>query len=426
MRTLTLKDDARFRYLTFFYLYIMQGIPAGFALTTIANYLLGHHVPSQKVGAFIAIFGLPWTFQFIWGPLIDRYQYSVIGHRKLWVVLSQLITAIASLGLLIVKDPLNEIPLMSALFFIYSIFASIEVASVDAMAIAISPKDQRGRINGYMRGGFLLGSAIGAAGLSSVLHIAGFRSAALIQTIILLLFTIVFFFTKPEQEDVFVPWAKFKRKQHLVPGSNPKLSLLFKRVYEAITNQKSLKYFGLVAIVYFCSSVFIRSYTYYLINVLQWPDNTVSFLQGSWGSIITFITIIIAGAASDKIGAKKLQLYAMWGVALFLIAFNASYNLWQYKLYSGAALILWNLADPLLSVTIFPILMGLCWQKVEGSQFTTYLALINLCDVLGSYITGWCVNIIFPPMLGLFCGLIMLTILLVLKFRGNYKVIPDC
>ena len=100
---LTLSESPRFRYITFFYLYIMQGIPAGFALTTIANYLLGQHLPSQKVGAFIAMFGLPWTFQFIWGPLIDRYQFSVIGHRKLWVVLSQLVAVLASLGLLIVK-----------------------------------------------------------------------------------------------------------------------------------------------------------------------------------------------------------------------------------------------------------------------------------------------------------------------------------
>jgi len=403
----------------------MQGIPAGFALTTIANYLLGQHLPSQKVGGFIAMFGLPWTFQFIWGPLIDRYQFSVIGHRKLWVLVSQLLAVLASLGLLIVKDPLNEFLLLSVLFFIYSIFASIEVASVDAMAIAIAPKNQRGRLNGYMRGGFLLGSAFGAAGLSSVLHTAGFRSAALIQTIILLIFTIVFFFTKLEHDNVLVPWAKPKKKQNVFVSNNPKLSILFKRVYAAITNHKSLQYFWLVALVYFCSSVFIRSYTYYLINVLQWPDKTVSLLQGSWGSIITFAAIIVAGAASDKIGAKKLQLYAMWGVCLFLITLNVSYNLWHYKLYSGAALLLWNLADPLLSVTIFPILMGLCWEKVEGSQFTTYLALINLCDVLGSYITGWCVNIIFPPLLGLLCGLLMLIILLMLKWRSNYRIIPD-
>ena len=425
MRTLTLRENAKFRYVTFFYLYIMQGIPAGFALTTIANYLLGQHIPSEKVGAFIAVFGLPWTFQFIWGPLIDRYQFSIIGHRKLWVVLSQLIAVLASLGLLIVKDPLNEIPLMSILFFIYSIFASIEVASVDAMAIAIAPKDQRGRLNGFMRGGFLLGSAFGAAGLSTILHSANFRSAVWIQTIILLVFTVVFFFTKLEHEDALVPWGKFKRKQNLLAGNNPKLSILFKRVYAAITDYKSLRYLGLVALVYFCSSVFIRSYTYYLINVLHWQDKTVSFLQGSWGSIITFAAIIIAGAASDKIGAKKLQLAAMWGVCFFLIILNISYNLWHYKLYSGAALLLWNLADPLLSVTIFPILMGLCWEKVEGSQFTTYLALINLCDVLGSFITGWCVNIIFPPLLGLLCGLLLLIILLMHKWRGNYRIIPD-
>ncbi len=85
MRPPVLNESPVLRYVTFFYLYIMQGIPAGFALTAISNYLLGKHIEPQRVGSFIAFVGLPWTLQFIWGPLIDRYQYSFIGHRKHWV-----------------------------------------------------------------------------------------------------------------------------------------------------------------------------------------------------------------------------------------------------------------------------------------------------------------------------------------------------
>lgn len=424
MRLPVLNESSVLRYFTFFYLYIMQGIPAGFALTAISNYLLGKQVEPQKVGAFIAIVGLPWTIQFIWGPLIDRFQYSTIGHRKHWIVLSQLVAVIASLGLLAVKDPFYQIPLLSFVFFVHSIFASIQVASVDAMAISIAPADQRGKLNGFMRGGFLLGTAFGAAVLSFVLHEYSFRSAVLIQSFSLFAFSIVFFFTKLDRADSLLPLPRQNKKSLYTEAANPHLKLLFKRVFYGITNQKSLKYFAVVAAVYFCASVFIRSYTYHLINVLKWPDKSVSVLQGSWGSVITFIAIIFAGIISDKLGAKSMQIKVMWGVCLFLILLNASYWLWRYDLYSGSALVLWNLADPLLSVTIFPILMGLCLEKVEGSQFTTYLALINLCDVIGSYVTGWSLAIISAPVIGLACGLFMLLILLLLKTNRNYKIIP--
>ncbi len=424
MRTPVLKESAVFRYITFFYLYIMQGIPAGFALTAIANYLLGRQVASEKVGGFIALVGLPWTFQFIWGPLIDRFQYSPMGHRKHWIVGSQIAAVTASFALLIVQDPFVELPALSALFFIHSIFASIQIASVDAMAISIAPLHERGKLNGCMRGGFLLGTSFGAAALSYMMHAYGFRSAALLQTIILFLFTIMFFFTRLERSDVLVPWSISGQKKIRQPVNNPHLKLLFKRIFAAITNQKSLHYFLVVCLVYFCSSVFIRSYTYHLIHVLQWPDKTVSLLQGSWGSLITFIAIIFAGVSSDKVGAKKMQIKVMWGISLFLILLNGTFSLWHYKYYSGSALILWNLADPFLSVTVFPILMGLCWEKVEGSQFTAYLALINLCDVIGSYVTGWGVIVIPAPILGLSCGLIIFGMLLFLKYR-NFRTLPD-
>lgn len=423
MRLPVLNESPVLRYFTFFYLYVMQGIPAGFALTAIANYLLGRHVEPHRVGTFIAFVGLPWTLQFIWGPLIDRFQYSSIGHRKHWVVLSQLAAILASLGLLAVKDPFYQLPLLSFVFFIHSIFASIQVASVDAMAISIAPSRERGKVNGYMRGGFLLGIAFGSAVLSFVLHEYSFRSAALLQTILLLALSLIFFFTKLDGKDFLLPRRRQNRKAEFVTV-NPDLKVVFKKVYNGITNQKSLKYFAVVASVYFCSSVFIRSYTYHLINVLKWPDKSVSLLQGSWGSIITFAAIIVAGITSDKMGAKTMQVKVMWGVCLFLILLNASSWLWHYDLYSGSALILWNLADPLLSVTIFPILMGLCLKKVEGSQFTTYLALINLCDVIGSYVTGWSLGAVSAPVLGLSCGLFMLLLLLLIKNNNNYSIIP--
>ncbi len=339
-------------------------------------------------------------------------------------MLSQVVAVIASLSLLFVKDPLQQLSLLGLVFFIHSIFASVQDASVDAMAISIVPEGERGRLNGFMRGGFLLGVAFGSAGLSYVLHQYGFRNAAMLQSLVLLTFTIVFFLTKLDRNDSLLPASGQSGKEALLRRYNPNLSLLFKRIYHGITNAKSLKYFAVIASVFFCSSVFIRSYTYHLIHVLNWPDSSVSILQGSWGSVITFIAIILGGIASDKMGAKSMQVKVMWGVGLFLVILNSLFYLWHYDYFSGMGLILWNLADPLLCVSVFPILMALCVKKVEGSQFTAYMAMINLCDVTGTYITGWSVSAVSAPLLGLGCGLFILALLLYLKRNDNYSIIP--
>ena len=44
MRMPVLSESPVLRYFTFFYLYVMQGISAGFALTALSNYLLGRGV----------------------------------------------------------------------------------------------------------------------------------------------------------------------------------------------------------------------------------------------------------------------------------------------------------------------------------------------------------------------------------------------
>ncbi|WP_185281302.1 hypothetical protein [Hymenobacter sp. NBH84] len=76
------------RYFTFFYLYVMQGIPAGFGLTGLVKYLIVKVIIAETVASFGVIIGLPWAIQFAWEPLIDKHQYSVIGHHKQWVVLT--------------------------------------------------------------------------------------------------------------------------------------------------------------------------------------------------------------------------------------------------------------------------------------------------------------------------------------------------
>lgn len=422
MKAPVLHESAYLRYFTFFYLYVMQGIPAGFALTAIANYLIGKNVAPEKVGTFIAFVGLPWILQFVWGPLIDRFQFSSMGNRKHWIVFSQWASILATTGLFVIKEPQYSLPMLSGIFFTNSIFASIQVASVDAMAITIAPANERGKMNGFMRGGFLLGVAFSSTLFSVMLHSYTFKTTAVLQTLTLAFFSILFFFTRLERSNTLLPSAKKINPNK--EEKNPPFKTVFKNVYKGITSEKSLRYFALIALVYFCSSVFIRSYTYHLINVMKWPDKDVSVLQGGWGSIVTFIAIIIAGTTSDKFGAKPMQVKVMWCVCIFLLFINITSRYWSYKYYSGSALVLWNLADPLLSVTIFPILMGLCLKKVEGSQFTTYLALINLCDVLGSYVTGWSLTEITAPTLGLLCGLCLLCVLIVIKFNKNYSVIP--
>ena len=419
MPTPTLRSSAPLRYFTFFYLYLMQGIPAGFGLVAVVNYLIGQGLSAERVASFSAIVGLPWTVQFIWGPLIDKYQYSVIGHRKQWVVLTQLVAVLASLSLLLVRRPEAQVTLMGLLFGVHSIFASIQDASVDAIAISVVPEAERGRVNAFMRGGMLLGGSVGAAVLSYVLHRYGFFWAALGQSAVLLLFTVVTFFVKLDGSDSLLP-AIGRRRAGVAAATrsnddNPSVAWLFRELFRAMLEPYTLRLFGIIALAYLFSAMFAWAYNYHLIHVLHWPDSAVSILQGSWGSVATLLLIVGGGVLADRVGPGRLQRWVLLGLGGFLLGFCALGYFWHYAAFATFGLLVGNLADPALSVAAMPLLMALCRPQIEGSQFTTYMALVNLCGVGGAYLTGWLLGFVSVPVLGLVCGGLVLGLLVVLR-----------
>lgn len=44
---------------------------------------------------FLSLVGLPYTFKFLWAPLIDRFDLPVLGRRRGWMVLTQVLLAAA-------------------------------------------------------------------------------------------------------------------------------------------------------------------------------------------------------------------------------------------------------------------------------------------------------------------------------------------
>ncbi|UOQ78424.1 MFS transporter [Hymenobacter sp. 5516J-16] len=419
MTHLVLRESTGLRYFTFFYLYVMQGIPAGFGLTAIVNYLTGRGLDATTVASFSAAIGLPWTLQFVWGPLIDKYQESVIGQRKQWVVLTQLVAALASLVLLLVRDPVAQLKLTMLAFVVHSVFASIQDASVDAIAIAVVPEAERGRANAFMRGGFLLGSALGAAGLSWMLHRYGFFSAALAQSVVLLALTVLTFFIRLERTDQLLPRFGSLPATARRNADNPPVGWLFRELYRAITEPRTLRLFGVIAVTYLCFGAFGWAYSYHLIHELHWADSDVSILQGSWGSAATLCLIVAGGILADRIGAARLQRRVMLVLGLFLLVFCSLSFLWHYEPVATLGLLVWNMADPSLSVAALPLLMALCRPRIEGSQFTTYMALVNLCGVSGSLLTGWALRIMSAPVLGLVCAVVVLGLWLLQRREGR-------
>lgn len=424
---LTLSRSQPLRYVVFFYLYVMQGLPAGFALTALTNYLTASDVNPAAIGSFTAIVGLPWAFQFVWGPVIDRYQRSAMGRRKPWVVGAQFMAFLASLGILYVRDPAMQIGTLAWFFFGHSLFAAIQDASVDAMAITVISENERGRVNAFMRAGFLIGTGVGAAVFSQLLHTYGFFTAALTQSLCLLTLTLLTFFIRERPEDRLLPSFSHQAQATIQPlhlqrsaQPDPTFRWLFTELFKGLFTKRSLFLFGSIVAAYVSISLFLRAYNYHLIQKLGWADTSVSLLTGTYGMIVATVVALTGGFVADRIGPRRLLIIMLGLVAVYLLAFNSLSNFWIHQEMAQTGLVALYFMDPSISVAAMPVLMTLCRKGVEGSQFTTYMAFINLSDIAGSFLTGHALSYFQVPTIGLFAGGLATIAMLVALYTLNY------
>lgn len=402
----TLSQSRPLRYISFFYLYVMQGVPSGLALTALTNYLAAEGVTAQRLATFGAVVGLPWGFKFVWGPLVDRFQGFAMGRRRPWVLLAQVMAFLASLGLLLPANPTQNLdPLMWA-FVLHGVFASLQDVSVDALAITVVPAQERGRVNALMKCGMVTGQALGAAGLALLIRYQGFQAAALAQSMLLLALTILTFFIRERPEDA---WLSF-RHTGLLAAQDESTSLrrLLGELVRALLSRRSLALFGAVAVVFIGERLFQRVYVLHLIQQAGWTDTSVSVLSGTYGTLAALVLALGGGWLSDRIGAQRLLIGMALAMASLHIGFSLSQSWWANTTVATTALVVRQTLEPLFSIAALPVLMGLCQRSVAGAQFAFYMALSNQADVLGIYLSGSLYDQFPTWVIGLGCGLAML------------------
>ena len=407
-----LSESRGLRAVVFFALYAVQGVPSGFALTAVANYLTARGLAPEVIGAFAARIGLPWTVQFAWGPLIDRFQGSPMGRRKPWVLGAQFAAFLASLGVVAVRDPVAEVGALTTAFLVHGLFASIQDASVDAMAIGMIPESERGRVNAFMRAGLLFGSGAGAAVWALLIESAGFTAAAVAQSAVLLAMTLLTALIRERPGDALVPWKRpADQRDSDFDGTAlrdpPKrdLLLVLAELARGMLDLRSLLIFGVMAATYGAMAVFIRAYTYHLIQGLGWSDRRTSVYSGTYGTAVGLAVALAGSLVADRLGSRRLLIGSMALIAGFLIAFDAKDSAWSWPGVAEGGLIVWSAFDPVFSIACMPILMALCRRGVEGSQFTAYMAMVNLANAAGTYASGQLQEHHSAASIGLGCGL---------------------
>lgn len=157
----TLRSILSRRMLAVLLLGFSSGLPLLLIGATLKAWLHDSGVDLTTIG-FFALVGLPYTFKFVWAPLMDRYVPPFLDRRRGWMVVCQVLLMLAIAAMAFVQPAKHSLLLASTAFLIAFLSASQDIA-IDAYRREILSDEELGfgfslGINGY-RIGMLFASA---------------------------------------------------------------------------------------------------------------------------------------------------------------------------------------------------------------------------------------------------------------------------
>ncbi len=119
-----------------------SGLPLALTGQAMQAWLTVDGIDLATIG-FLSLVGLPYTFKFLWAPLMDRFELPWLGRRRGWLVLTQL--ALAGVLLALAESPPKESIRVFALLAVLLAFVSAsQDVVVDAYRTDLLPAPERG------------------------------------------------------------------------------------------------------------------------------------------------------------------------------------------------------------------------------------------------------------------------------------------
>ena len=149
------------RMLICVFLGFTSGMPLWVLISLVPAWLRTNGIDLATIGLF-SLMTLPYTWKFIWSPLMDRYRPPFLGRRRGWALITQvvLLFTIAALGL---SNPTVSLLPVLVLVFAISFFSASQDIVIDAYRRELLADDELGtgtsiHINAYRLSALIPGS----------------------------------------------------------------------------------------------------------------------------------------------------------------------------------------------------------------------------------------------------------------------------
>lgn len=433
MRLPNLLETRAGRLAAFFFLYVTEGIPLGFAATAVATQLRRQDVGPAEIGAFVGSFYLPWAFKWAFGPVIDTFASDRLGRRRGWIIVTQVLMALTLMSTVMLKLP-EQLALFTGILLVHNTFGAMQDVAIDALAVNTLKEHERGLANGLMFAGAAIGQAVGGSGVLFLSGYTGFQATFFFVAGAILMVTL--FVVLPMREAASAPRVVIEGVSRLRQAGR-EMRVFAVDSFRAFLDTRGASsglLFALLPGGAMCLGLALQSN---LAVELGLNDDQVAWM-GLWTNVISALFMVLGGFLSDRYGRRRMLglfiasqsipvLYLMWVLQQHGYVLPMSPNdPARAGLQLGAmvaalwiAVLTYAIGNGLMYGTRTAAFMDVTNPRVAGTQFTAYMALLNLNIAYSSTWQGIATEALGYPRTMLIDAIFGLACLLLLPWMKN-------
>ena len=167
-----------------------SGLPLALSAGTLQAWLTVAGVDVRTIG-FFALVGLPYTFKFVWAPLVDRFEPPRLGRRRGWLIVTQAGLALACLAMATL-DPVSQIGMVGVAAVAIAFLSASQDIVFDAYRSDLLAPAERGAGAAVSVLGYRIAMIV-SGGLALILadQVLGWPNTYRLMALLFALFTLV-------------------------------------------------------------------------------------------------------------------------------------------------------------------------------------------------------------------------------------------
>ncbi len=347
-----------------------SGLPLALTSGTLQAWATVEGVPLQEIG-FLTLVGTAYTIKFLWAPLVDRFAPPLLGRRRGWMLVTQVLLAVAILAMGALSPSSALMPLALLAVLVAFLSATQDIA-FDAYCTDVLRKEERGAGAAIKVMGYRLAMIV-SGGLALIMadQWIGWGNTYMVMGGLMLLCALA------------TLWAP--EPEHVARAPRSLREAVAEPLHEFFTRRGALAVLLLI-VLYKLGDAFAGALsTTFLIRGAGFTPTEVGTVNKVLGLAATIIGALAGGSLMARWGLYRSLmafglLQAVSNLAYWLIAVSPK-NLWLMATGVGIE----NLCGGLGTASFVGLLMALCRQRFSATQF----ALLSALSAVGrTYLAG--------------------------------------